>query len=606
MESTCAVQAPPEPVTLQLDDQLFVPFRKRMTQRYLINEQGAKELHLHYGMQQISFDEEHLFAWGEQLAKQSSFVAREAISWGAGHSWDEVRPLLEALLAEGILRRGEGEEDERGGGLVPSPLPPSTCPAHRSWSAAEAEGITADLGGRAVEVGYLESILSVYRIPHPALDADGRQVGEANVYPPGLRLDAETEWRVCQYSGSRYRDKRPMNVTALKAMIKHWKPMMMVLLEVRAEWLRRTQRSRGDRWTVGDMHHLAALILSLPGFALMRGGGSSPQPPLHPVLSSLFRISDGIRMTTHEMLFLSSERTRDPDEAFTAEELYGFAERNGLFLAERGVCAGPRTLIDEFLTVAFDGVRVEGADSIELAPEVTALLAQLPAAIDYGLLGLQVWGITRAVWCQMSLVYKAMRALFDGATGASAERFRTRLQEDWARLDHSRIAGDYDRDVHMIVYKDCYEQAWRALPSPLGAASFEERIAPIAETAEHRALAGQLRALLAERFADSSFPGSSAAQLAEQLSALFVGYLRQEQAMLGAALELQEALNTLLARPRPTRPLTARDLRVNYAMYGGYLSQFPYLFDSLDQELGFRVEATATTVELRPSLERAA
>jgi len=49
----------------------------------------------------------------------------------------------------------------------------------------------------------------VYRIPHPALDGDDRQVGEANVWPPGLRLDRETEWRVCQYPGSRYRDVAP-------------------------------------------------------------------------------------------------------------------------------------------------------------------------------------------------------------------------------------------------------------------------------------------------------------------------------------------------------------------------------------------------------------
>ncbi len=377
-------------------------------------------------------------------------------------------------------------------------------------------------------------------------------------------------------------------------------------LEVRAEWLRRTTRSRGDRWTVADMHHLAALILSLPGFALMRGGGTSPQPPLHPVLSSLFRISDGIRMTTHDMLFLSSERTRDPDELFTAEDLYGFAERNGLFLAERGVCAGPRAPIDELLAIAFDGVRVEGADSIELAPEIKELLTQLPAAVNYGLLGLQVWGLTRALWCQMSLVYKAMRVLFDGASGSAAERFHARLEADWQRLDHARIAGDYDRDVHMVVYRDCYEQAGHALPAQRGDASFAARIAPVAETGEHRALASALQAILAERFADTTFPASDPAQLAARLAALLVDYLRQEQAMLGAAVELQEALNTLLERPRPTRPLTARDLRVNYAMYGGYLSQFPYLFDSLDQELGFRVEATATSLELRTARERAA
>ena len=63
------------------------------------------------------------------------------------------------------------------------------------------------------------------------------------------------------------------------------------------------------------------MVLALPAFQLLKGGGSSPQPPLHPVLSSLFRITDGIRMTTYEVLF-SIERTHRADEPMTAAELY--------------------------------------------------------------------------------------------------------------------------------------------------------------------------------------------------------------------------------------------------------------------------------------------
>jgi hypothetical protein len=605
---TCEVQVQQAPI--QSTDRLFVPYRKRMTQRYLVTDEGARELHLHYGIKEISFDEVHLFPWGEHLAKQSSFIAHDAITWGPGYSWDEIQPLLDALLAEGILRRGEEEVDTRGGGLVPSPLEPSSCPHARSWSAAEAEGITRDLAGRPVEVGYLEAIVSVYRIPHPALDADGRQVGEANVFPPRLRLDAETEWRVCQYSGSRYRDDRPMNVTALKAMIKHWKPMMLALVEVRAELLRRiaagTQRSTGHRWAVADMHMLSAVVLSLPAYALMKRGGTSPQPPLHPVLSSLFRITDGIRMTTHEMMFLSPERTRDPHEVITAADLYSFAERNGTFLSDHGVCAGPRAMIDEFLAIAFDGTRVEGADAIEFSPDVRALLDELPRAVDYGLVGLQVWGITRTVWCRMSLVYKALRSLFENAAGPSAERFRERLESDWIKLDAARIAGDYDRDVHVTVYKDCYEQPWKALAAPSGSPIFEERIAPVAERVEHRAAADQLRAALSHHFADASFPGSDLASIVERMSHLFVSYLREEQAVLAATLELQDVLNALLDRPRPTRPLSVRDLRVNYGLYGGFIGQFPYLFDSLDEELGLNVLATVDSLSVTARLARAA
>ena len=90
-------------------------------------------------------------------------------------------------------------------------------------------------------------------------------------------------------------------------------------------------RSR-DAWTVGDLHLLSGVVLALPAYSLMRGGGTTPQPAVHPVLSSLFRITDGIRMSTHLMLFLSDERTRRPDELTCASDVHEFAERNGLFL----------------------------------------------------------------------------------------------------------------------------------------------------------------------------------------------------------------------------------------------------------------------------------
>ena len=105
-------------------------------------------------------------------------------------------------------------------------------------------------------------------IAHPALDADGRQVGEGNVFPKTLRLDLDTEWRVCQYSGSRYRDEMPMNVTALKAMIKYWKPMMLTLGEVCAELRARLGLPVG-RWTIGELHTMSCVVLALPAYLLM-------------------------------------------------------------------------------------------------------------------------------------------------------------------------------------------------------------------------------------------------------------------------------------------------------------------------------------------------
>jgi hypothetical protein len=595
-----------EPSVVERADRLHVPHRKRLTHAYVTTESGARELCLYYGTKEVVFDEERFFAFGELLLRQTSFLAEAATSWGPGYEWSEIQPMLEALVGDGIIKRGEAIDDPRGGGLVPGTLPPSVCPVARTWSAADCESITRDLGGRPVELGHLEAILSVYRIAHPALDADDRQVGEANVFPPGLRLDRETEWRVCQYPGSRYRDEAPMNVTALKAMIKHWKPMMVTLLAVRSELYGRLQRIR-NRWTVGDMHLFSGVVLSLPGFQLMTRGGSSRQPPVHPVLSSLFRITDGIRMTTHLMLFLSDERTRLPAEPTTATELYEFAERNGMFLSAHGVCAGPRPLIDEFLAIAFDGTPVQGAEGLELPPEVKDLLSRLPAAVDYALLGLQSWAVSRSIWLAMSRAYRTLREVLEASTGdirggaadtGVGERLRARVHDDWEKLDQGRIADSYEHDVHVDVYTDTYEQSWRALRSPIGASTLAERIAPRPEGPVHAAAARRLRDLLGARCSAAGLGLRSGAPALDRIAAALVRYLREEQAILGATEEIQAAINTLLDRAPARRRLTARDLHVNFTMYGGSIAQFPYLFDMLQDELDIRVECTADTIEI--------
>ena len=69
----------------------------------------------------------------------------------------------------------------------------------RTWF--ECEAITRELTGHPLELGYLEAIVPIYRVAHIALDAEGRQVGEANVFPKPLRLDIPTEWRTCPHPG---------------------------------------------------------------------------------------------------------------------------------------------------------------------------------------------------------------------------------------------------------------------------------------------------------------------------------------------------------------------------------------------------------------------
>jgi hypothetical protein len=179
-------------------------------------------------------------------------------------------------------------------GARPSPLPPAETTEARTW--LECESITETLAGRPLELGYLELVIPIFRVAHMALDGDGRQVGEANVFPKPLRLDIPTKWRTCIYSGSRFQDERPMNVTALKAIRAHWPQIMTALLRIREAYLERFPHARNG-WTVGEIERLATLVLAVPTYQLMRKGGLQ-NGELHPALSSMFRVTDGLRMTT--------------------------------------------------------------------------------------------------------------------------------------------------------------------------------------------------------------------------------------------------------------------------------------------------------------------
>jgi hypothetical protein len=171
-------------------------------------------------------------------------VAKSAATWGEGYDWPRVQGLLQQLLEEGILQRASAaaSEDISPHGPRPSPLPPAHSTLPRTWS--DCDAIMRELTSRPLELGYLELIMPIYRVAHIAMDAEGRQVGEANVFPQPLRLDVPTEWRTCPYRGSRYQDDFPMNVTALRSMQKYWKPMMVALQHIRRAYLQRFPQAR--------------------------------------------------------------------------------------------------------------------------------------------------------------------------------------------------------------------------------------------------------------------------------------------------------------------------------------------------------------------------
>jgi len=591
---------------LAADDELVFPKHKRAFVQYVTGESGAAELHLYYGDKEISFDEPELFDFGEGLAKQPRFLAGTATTWGKDYDWPRIRVLLEQLIEEGVLRRATPDDEPE---LPPardlsrpSPLPPAPCAVPRTW--LEAETIIPELTGRALELGYLELVLPLYRIPHVAMDAEGRQVGEGNVFPKALRVEVPTEWRTCPHAGGRYQHERPMNVSALKSMRAHWKQMMVALGRVREVYLQRFPRAR-QGWTVGDLHCLSALVLSIPGYLMLRTRDRVANGELHPVLSSMYRVTDGVRMVMHHMLFSEDLETALPLHApMTGAELYAYAERNDIFISDHGVCAGPRAMIEEFLRVIMDGHEIEDAASVVLAEPVEAALQELDAVFDYVLLGLQAYSVVFSRWPEMTRAYEELVPIVTEWTGSAADAarlFRERLERSVTFLRTLTRQNTEERRLKREqVYVEMYARSAQALNTSPAWESLSQRITAVAVGNDADA-SDQLHSLLQQRFS-----GADDVSIARVVNVL-MNYFRCEQAIVRAGNEIQQRINQLLGRERPTRSLTGADLAIHYrllesiynaehlASVGGHL---PYLVDDLEQQLNLRIVITGEAMDI--------
>jgi hypothetical protein len=271
-------------------------------------------------------------------------------------------------------------------------------------------------------------------------------------------------------------------------------------------------------------------------------------------------------------------------------------------LGATGVCAGPKQMIEDFLATA-----VEGAPGSELADHalpagLTALLDELPAIIDYGLYGLQVWAVMFSTAIAMSVAVQDLLAICEAASDqAGAAWLAARLREDLPQLDDLQIRLAYDREIHQRTFADIYHRAWTGARTSLGPPSLAAAIAPIAETDDHRASAAELRAQLTTALVAAGDDRAASELLAHQLADVWIRYVREAQAALRLIGQLQAAINHQLDRPHATRPLEDRDLFTSFQLYQG-VGQFRELADAVDDALGVRVTHTADRIQISARL----
>jgi hypothetical protein len=572
---------------------LCVPKKRRFMHEYVATEEGNRELRIYFGLKEITFDEPEFIAFGEHLIKQDRFVASSATAWSGGepYPWDRVKEMLEALLDEGVIERGEkpsgapGRSDLYAGFLAQEER--RVAPEEPLWWNPGCPEVMRRLAGRALEIGYLETVMPVHRVAHPALDADGRQVGEINVFPDSMRLKMPTEWRACPYAGSRHQDDMPMNVTALQAMRRVWQPVLEASLSVRDAFLERYPKNADGTWRLGDLHACSCAALALPTFMMMRAANPVENGRLDPVLSSLFRVVDGVRIVTLFLLFLP-ERPLTYDAPMAAEKLHYLTERDNHLLSTRGVCAGPPNMIDEFFGALVDDKPLAKGRN----PLPTEWAEALPAAIDYGLLGIQLYSVIFSLWGRMCATYERIRwalTLGEAANEASLDRLRGRLEADWTSIIPGRLHWEVQRAWAEARYGELFE---RTQPGVRGAEGAEvKRLADVLRPAP-----GLLGGAAPERFREVLSGGAESAvaraALGEVADAL-LDYLRVERSALGEIDAIQRKINALLGREHPTRPLSGNDLALHHALRVRTIGGMPYLLDLFDEQFGLRVENTA-------------
>jgi hypothetical protein len=576
---------------LQPGEVLCIPKRRRLTHRRLKNEEGQEVLHLFYGEVELIFDEPDVAPLGEKLIEVERFRAEEAMAWstGAPHDWEKIRELLQALIDQQVLKRfseapASGVESfPQRLGLAPEGREPLTFNAHDDRCPA----LTEEAFGRAFDLSNIEVLVPIYRIAHPALDTDGRQVGENNVTPRTLFLDLPTQRRLCSYTGSRYQHELPMNTTAMKQMAKRWPELLSLTEQFREAVLARMPPRDPSSLSAGELHFVAVCTLASVGYVLVRGVDPVPNGKLDGGLAAMFRLIDGVRLVTNDLVRVTVD-ARGCDSPVNAQSIADWAERYAVYRGSYGVCAGPPALIDEYLRVLLG----EASAPIQVEPTIEARLGDLEAAIDYGLLGQRVESVVRFLGASQGLLHERLREAFRDCSPRTELQERVEAPIDAEHYPMLREAADHTLvetfQTEINLSRWLFARAGEALPGKVDGASIDEimQLHPGAQAASQRRLA--------EFFAHALPPDRAPREpICSELAAVAADVFALERRCLRAVAREQGVLNERLRR-RPGRALTGVDLATYNRPRSG-----PPLFTTLADGLGVSVSSDAASTVVR-------
>ncbi|HEV7556314.1 MAG TPA: hypothetical protein VGO00_12690 [Kofleriaceae bacterium] len=575
---------------LQPNEVLYIPKRKRLTHARLKGEDGQDVLHVFYGETELIFDEPDVAPFGEKLLEVEQFRAEDAMAWSNAepHSWEKIRELLQALLDSKVLIRFSESPAGRPTEAYPPRLgetPEGREPQFYTRHDNRCPVITEEAFGRAFDLSNLEVLVPIYRIAHPALDADGRQVGENNVNPRTMFLDLPTQRRLCSFPGSRYHHELPMNVGAMKQMSRRWPELMSLTEQFRSAVVARMPLRDPKSLTAGELHIIAVCMLASVGYVMVRGVEPVTNGQLDGGLAAMFRLVDGVRLVTNDLVRADVD-SKGCDTPVTAHTIAEYAERNRVYNGPYGVCAGPPALIDEYLRVLMG----EEAAPIQVDPNVATRLGDIEAAIDYGLLGQRIESVVRFLGASQGLLHERLRAAFVGHTPRTALQELVEAPVDAAHYRLLRedfpLAEAFQRELDLSRW--LFARAGEALSGKVDAASLDELVK--LDPAEQATGQRRLAELFAHGLPADKIVGEP---ICSELAAVAANVFALERRCLKIVKREQGALNERLSRP-PSPVLTNVDLAAYTRPRNG-----PPLFATLADGLGISVTSDAASTVLR-------
>lgn len=175
---------------------------------------------------------------------------------------------------------------------------------------------------------------------------DGRQLGEDNAGPPLRQQNVPTEYQIARHKDSR--NGLTMNVSALRDVMQHWNEAISLILANRE--LLMSKYNYTSALSLIQLQLLSKLAVALPAYMVRANKQGIDRD-----LSAMFSIVTGVFMIVEKMIS-EAEVWLDRATHRSAEELYEYADLNGVFISDHGnVCGGAKSKIIEMIDLMIHG-----------------------------------------------------------------------------------------------------------------------------------------------------------------------------------------------------------------------------------------------------------